>query len=232
MDLVTNPISRVLRNFLRRLGLASFVKKHVIGLWVRNPMSEEQFGQMLIEAARPRDVVWDVGANVGLYTTKLLERVGESGVVCAFEPAPDNLMPLRAAVTGYANVHIFAHALGDQLGQVEFSVSGTTGQIVGTANAANTITVAMVTGDSIVAEHPHLVPCVMKIDTEGAEFAVLSGLATTLADRRLRSIFVEVHFGLLESTGRGEHPKRILGLRENGFATQWIDASHLLATRD
>ena len=43
----------------------------------------------------PDGVVWDIGANVGLYTLAAARAVGRRGLVVAFEPVPENLAYLR-----------------------------------------------------------------------------------------------------------------------------------------
>jgi hypothetical protein len=40
----------------------------------------------VIELVRPSDVVWDIGANVGLFTFAAAARAGHNGHVIAFEP--------------------------------------------------------------------------------------------------------------------------------------------------
>jgi hypothetical protein len=75
-------------------------------------------------------------------------------------------------------------------------------------------------------------PNVIKIDVEGHEYEVLLGIPTLLRDRRLRAVLVEIHFALLEDTGRSDQPRLIeTTLLEAGFEIDWIDLSHLLATR-
>ena len=54
-----------------------------------------------------------------------------------------------------------------------------------------------------------------------------------LADSRLRAIFLEVHFALLEQRGKGDAPLHIeQKLRSLGFQIKWLsDRSHLQALR-
>src|SRR3974390_2182320 len=39
-----------------------------------------------IDLIRPNDIVWDIGANVGLFTFAAAARAGSNGCVIAFEP--------------------------------------------------------------------------------------------------------------------------------------------------
>jgi hypothetical protein len=57
-------------------------------------------------------------------------------------------------------------------------------------------------------------------------------MGETLASSELRSVLVEVHFMKLEQRGLATMPIRIEKLlRGKGFTTNWVDASHLVATR-
>src|SRR5208337_2525011 len=40
----------------------------------------------VIELVRPGDVVWDIGANIGLFAFAAAARAGQNGQVIAFEP--------------------------------------------------------------------------------------------------------------------------------------------------
>jgi tRNA A58 N-methylase Trm61 len=59
--------------------------------------------------------VWDVGANVELYTLPSARAVAPTGRVCSFEPMPRNLdLPRRHVVmNGLSNVEIYEAAVGD-----------------------------------------------------------------------------------------------------------------------
>src|SRR5439155_7240762 len=68
----------------------------------------------LLRALKPGDVVWDVGANVGMYAMLIARAVGPAGRVCAFEPSracfgrlQENIDRNRAS-----NVTAFRLALG------------------------------------------------------------------------------------------------------------------------
>jgi hypothetical protein len=77
-------------------------------------------------------------------------------------------------------------------------------------------------------------PNVIKIDVEGFEEEVLTGMPRVLANQGLRAIFLEVHFALLEQRGKPTAPIRIQQkLRDCGFTIKWLRSrSHLQGTRD
>jgi len=66
---------------------------------------------------QPGDCVWDVGANVGLYALYAATRVGDEGLVAAFEPAADNYAALsrNLALSGMdRRVQAYCVALSDE----------------------------------------------------------------------------------------------------------------------
>ena len=131
---------------------------------------------------RPGDVVWDVGANVGLFTFAAAHRAAR---VLAFEPDPwladllektaasfTNVSVIRAAVADYCGdgeLHIAARARGSN-----FLLGNGYGQSGGTRRLEK---VRVVTLDSL-GEAP---PNVLKIDVEAGELAVLRGARRLLA---------------------------------------------------
>jgi hypothetical protein len=67
---------------------------------------------------------------------------------------------------------------------------------------------------------------------EGFEEEVLLGMDDVLNSTELCSVLIEVHFLKLETCGRATAPIRIETLLKNkGFATSWVDSSHLLGKR-
>ena len=60
----------------------------------------------------------DIGANVGHYTLRMSELVGDSGRVVAFEPVPETFALLAANARGFAiaNVSLLNVAASDSAG--------------------------------------------------------------------------------------------------------------------
>ena len=230
MSLYTHPITLTARSIGRKIGLNRAIR--VLG---KSKAYEEAFDKALLNAVRRGDTVWDIGANVGHYTTKFADLVGPSGAVVAFEPSPENEVKLNAAIAGRDNVSVVAAALGAsrqsvRLLQGEDSL-GATSRLV-EANEAGGYEVKVVTGDSIVAEGKAPTPTIMKIDTEGFEIDILKGLSDVLKNPALHSVCVEVHFALLSERGLPSAPKEIENLlKRAGFSLHWTDASHVIASR-
>ena len=168
-----------------------------------NTAYEAALARALSQSIKRGDCVWDVGANIGHYTVKFSAQVGPRGSVYAFEPERQNLVQLRQAVSDKANVTCLDVALSDANAEAVFmrggDALGATSRIVLAGQPAGDAAcrVATATANSLVARGRVRVPNVVKIDVEGHEYAVLSGMRALLGDPHLSDIFVEVHFANL-----------------------------------
>lgn len=157
------------------------VRLYGIAPWYQENFWEPPVQLALRDLCRPGDVVFDVGANFGGLTTVMSRMVGPKGVVCAFEASPrivdkcqrnlvlsgcSNVQLFHTAVycKSYATVPIF---LGSHLNDSIYTDS----QDVNAAYHVSTIAL-----DDFV-EHTGLVPNLVKMDIEGAEFDAVQGMA-------------------------------------------------------
>ena len=178
--------------------------------WLRTPQESERFPfAMLRHLVRPGDVVYDCGANLGLYCRYLIGSL-EAGRVIAFEPSPDNrgLLAQNLVLGRIADrVTVMPMALGDEDGMAEFQVddiqsaSGTLSKVTGGEPCVGrknlgfgplTEQVLCRRIDTVAAEEGLPVPDMLKIDVEGAEGLLLRGAAGLLRDRSPR-LLVELH---------------------------------------
>jgi FkbM family methyltransferase len=219
---------------LRPLALARSWLQRLLG----RESYEYAFDNALKRAVKDGDVVWDVGANLGLYTVPFSDRAGPLGEVCAFEPTPACFGELKRATEGRSNVKLFNLALGDEAGSLPMSLAsdelGATHSLAmgGGAQDGQTIQVDVVRGDSLLARQNLRCPNVIKIDVEGFEEEVVRGLSGVLTKPECRAVLIEMHFGILEARGERHAPLRIRTiLQESGFHVSWTDTSHLSATR-
>lgn len=222
-----------LRSLGRRLRL-----NHIAARLFYPKNYEEQFKKLMLCQIRPGDCIWDIGANIGLYTKQFSDLVGERGSVFAFEPSPINLEELKKAVRDRRNVVVFPLALGDREAMMRFQqgadTSGATSKVLDDqeSEAEKGIEVEMVRGDELIHSGRALLPNMIKIDTEGFELDVIEGMLDSLCNSGLRTVCIEVHFGLLDRRGLQDASKRIENhLETAGFLFKWSDASHIVATR-
>src|SRR5262249_44856357 len=151
--------------------------------------------ELLKRLTHQGSVVLDVGANVGIVTLPLARAVGPQGQVHAFEPHPEVRQRLKrnVALNNLSNVTICGDAVGAVPGPAPLYGNGT-----GNGGAASlapgptlgeTFTVEVRTLDSYTADLPRV--DLIKIDVEGADFAVLEGARETM--RRWKpAIYIEV----------------------------------------
>jgi FkbM family methyltransferase len=151
----------------------------------------------LLELARevinPKDVIWDIGANVGLFAFAASHFAGSAGRVYAFEPdiTLAQLMHRSAAEVpaGNAPVHVVAVAISDQVGLAEFHIakrrqanSLLVGSSLVTGGVVETQMVPVFSIDALLDQLP--APRVVKIDVEAAETLVFKGAERLLRDAK------------------------------------------------
>ena len=149
---------------------------------VRMGVFEADEFDWLLPQVRDGDCVWDIGANIGIYSV-LFAAVADVQVE-AFEPWPDTARRLRVnlALNDVTNVTVRQHALSDVDGELRFSADPT-------APGCNHVDV---NGSVTVSAHTpaHVldagagVPDVIKIDVEGHEPHVLNAMKDLIVRHR------------------------------------------------
>lgn len=163
----------------------------------------------LLDNIREGMVVCDIGAHIGLLTLAAAKRVGPSGRVFAFEPAPDIVRTLRNHVrfNGYERtVDVVNAVVGDVTGTTPFYVYGDSmSASLGRDNLdvlspqrltdpqlkAVEVTMPSTTLDDFARKRT-VEPDLLKIDVEGAELLVLRG-ARELLTKKAVVVLCEVH---------------------------------------
>lgn len=154
-----------------------------------------------LAAARGRICI-DLGANLGVFTTRMAEVAQR---VHAFEPDPWTAQELRKAVAGYGNVEVIEAAAGTEPGRMPIyrSARFETDQHKGSLSSTLLADKSNVTATP-VAEVEVMDFCaflqgldsdvaLIKIDIEGAEVALLERLLDDPVAARIDHIFVETH---------------------------------------
>jgi FkbM family methyltransferase len=181
------------------------------------------------------DNVWDVGANVGLFTFAAAYKAGSKGFVLAIEPDVDNAALLEASNRARdprltAMVEVLAIAVSAPNGRfarlmiAERSRSSNALEGFGltqTGGSRGYRTVPTATLDELLASFP--APSLIKIDAEGAEHSILTGATKVLTEIR-PVLLMEV---AAEPRNRGEAISRLL--LEHDY--KMYDGSHPHASR-
>lgn len=162
--------------------------------WYAKGTNEMPIQEAIGEHVRPGSVFYDIGANAGFFSIIAARLTGPRGKVVAFEPVPANAAAIRrnAALNRLNNVVVVEAAVSDSEGTAELRLDPHPGGAVlaasSTRQGGERITVPLVTIDGLVERREAPEPTVIKVDVEGAEAAVLAGLARTA--QRLKPVLI------------------------------------------
>jgi FkbM family methyltransferase len=142
------------------------------------------------------DVVLDIGANIGYYVLIESQLVGTNGIVYAVEPVRDNLELLKKNVrlNNLRNVRTFQLAFGKCNRESKIYVSNLVNLCAMNKNFAGgkiveVQSISEETVDTFLENKPS--PSLIRMDVEGYEYEILSGMPQTLrGDLRL---LIELH---------------------------------------
>ena len=138
----------------------------------------------------PESVVWDVGANMGIFAVPSAHR---AKFTLAIEPDPFNLALLHKTLASNPDlrIEVFPAAVADCVGTARFNIpirgrsaSGLDKTFFGTQTGGvrQQFTVVTVTADWLLERYPP--PSFMKVDAEGAEVLILTGAKRLLSEAR------------------------------------------------
>jgi len=152
---------------------------------------------LLRRVLEPGDSFLDIGANIGLVSISVVDRVGKKGKVHAFEPLPQCVKLLKKSIAenGLTNVEVHEYALSDRDGTQELGVSldniGASSLIQ--RRSDHTVLVCTLKAGKalgeIVARDDR--PYVMKIDVEGYEPMILEQMAELFRSSPPKAVLFE-----------------------------------------
>lgn len=165
------------------------------GYWFYGSQREHETISLFHTLINRGDVVFEIGAHIGYFSTFFAEKVGKNGQVIVFEPSEANLKLLRRNASAFPNIVVQAIAAGNRIGKASFFIENVTGQnnslyadyrlFESTRKSAHInaqyqeITVDITTLDAFI-EQTRFTPSFIKIDAEGAELEILQGAHNTL----------------------------------------------------
>jgi FkbM family methyltransferase len=193
---------------------------YYFGIW------EPLLTRWIHSTLEPGDTFVDVGANIGYFSLLASSFVGPSGSVVAIEPSPMTFVKLQENIhlNRFHNIRTVQAAAAGMESRIPFYRA---------SNDAESSTVAVpgsiYEGDvsaaplaELLSERELARTRLIKIDVEGAELDVVTGLVPAV--QRLRpdaEIVVEVHPHLLP-LGGGSHDVLIDVLEGEGFITYYL----------
>ena len=167
-----------------------------------------QLVRVLKATLGPRDVFYDVGANVGYFTLIASQLVGMNGQVHAFEPVPANLARIKSNLdrNEITNVSLNLCAVSNAPGELtlylakEPSNSGWA-SVVPSERRPDKLTVETLSLDDYVFGSGRRIPALIKMDIEGAEPMALAGMTRLMAHDHAPNLIVEINPYLLAREG-------------------------------
>jgi len=164
------------------------------------------------EKLHDRDVFFDVGANVGIYSIYAAMRNRNSQII-AFEPEYSNLHQLKQNILNNQlanNIVPYSIAFNDKSGlsylHLQDETPGAALSTVSDEELSETDTghnvvwkegIAVMSLDEF-CDQVGIQPTMIKIDVDGNELSILKGGAKTFMNSKLRSVFIEVDTSKLE----------------------------------
>jgi FkbM family methyltransferase len=191
--------------------------------WYQGKDRKHETMLLLQALIRKGDYVIEIGGHIGYISLYLAHLVGLQGRITVFEPGPDNLPYLQKNTAADPRISVVEKAVTDYIGTARLYIDKLSGQnnsliadykilmenqehaYLGSEDA-NFVKVSCTTLDDFLNQVPETAPAFVKIDVEGAELQVLTGMKETLKAQNL-ALMVEVHenaaavFSLLRDCG-------------------------------
>ena len=187
-------------------GITFFAPSPLLRSRAENALTKEPDMIRWLDALPDDAVLWDIGANVGVFS--LYAAVRRSCRVLAFEPSAANYYALTRniqlnALAGRIESYCVALSGATELGTLNLdspdpgaamSQFSATGEASRYSSGEGNVTHGMIgfTIDDFVARFAPAFPTHLKIDVDGLEWAILQGAEAALRDRRLCAVMVEL----------------------------------------
>ena len=197
---------------------------------------EPEYCEYWIKFARHSRVVFDIGANVGVYSL-LAAAVNPKASIHAFEPTPAifDMLTKNIRLNDLRNIHTNAVGVGSRSGRAILrECRGSNGANEGmnfvVNNALKTddsdLPIPLTSLDDYCGEVKIDQIDIIKMDIEGGEYAALQGARKLLQEQAIKCIFLELTEWAANRSGHSTIDiKRIL--REAGYRIYQLDAGKL-----
>ena len=175
----------------------------------------EKFG-----SPKKGDIVLDLGAYVGMFTLKVARQVGNTGMVIAIEPNPNNISYLRGNIGASKNIRVVEEAIFDRVGGGKLYISEASSQCHSLVyHHKKFLEVKINTLDNLVEELELPKVDFIKMDIEGSELQALEG-ARGILKNNVKLAIASYH---PLPNGKPELPLIITFLESAGYQTRVLD---------
>jgi FkbM family methyltransferase len=170
---------------------------------------------------QPGQTIIDVGANIGYSARFFAQAIARTGKVYAFEPNPLIYPLLKENLVDFKQIHVYNLGLSSKAGELPLFLAGNNYSVAcfsekypathlahREGETMRTVQAKVVVGDEFLKQKGIDRVEVIKIDVEGWELNVLSGLAQTISTSRDLTLFCEFNPAAQECAGRA--PREIL----------------------
>lgn len=151
----------------------------------------------LLNLIAPGDIIYDIGANIGIQTVFMAKKTGVDGKVVAIEPEATCFKSLNAniALNKLGNIKAMQIALGNDSLESKLYSGRSTGDcsLVNKRNARPFQETIVMPGDLLVEKYNLTLPNIVEIDVEGYEYYVIEGFKNALSQDKCRVVFCEIH---------------------------------------
>ncbi len=184
-----SPVSLRVAGLPRPLGLyVHHQQDRVVSRRIREEGVWEPYETaLLMNFLQPGHVFVDVGANIGYFPVIAASLVGDEGAVFAFEPDPRNFELLRAnlRLNGcQSRVHCVAAGLAETDGPGRLFLSEDNAgdhQIFAAGSGRDSLPIRLLRGSDYLRGRLRRLD-LLKVDVQGAEYAVMVGLLPLLGE--------------------------------------------------
>lgn len=156
----------------------------------------------MTQYSQPNDVLWDIGANIGIISAHFANPEYKLKAIYAFEPNPEIFETLSYLFINNPIFHGHNFALASERAQKQLLVPigcSCKGSLVQqqTRHKFKTFSVECYTGDELVDNGRVAPPSLVKIDVEGLELDVLTGMNSILKKYKpvvfLEHLFLDIN---------------------------------------
>lgn len=160
----------------------------------------------LSQINREDPIVFDVGANIGDWTSNFLEHLGKNAIIFQFEPAKGCVKVLREKKTG--QITLIEAAVGEKPGSATFyspSPKSSIGSLYRRRDSyfqereCTEQIVQVVTLDDIISQNQLGIVDFMKLDLEGNEYGALLGARQSMEKGIIKAFSFEFGSGNVNS---------------------------------